>query len=246
MKVSAHPVDWQTQQKAERLVYNIDQKANYLKERYTPNKGVIEDKYYSTGCGRGFYTETRAGHFKLTLDSTTGQPASYVSRHQHIENGHQDETLTMQTSPEGGKSYERRFFYDGGGQITSHTETVKVSPDGSKEYAFKPDTKVNFTNWVRRNRSLQTLTGLTVGGGLGAAAGHALLGAPGALLGGLLGANVADLAIKDEQQVNNRSQPSSLEMSIWRPVDRLRTGVHVGGAVAGAGLIFALAFALTH
>ncbi|MBS2040934.1 hypothetical protein JST97_38465, partial [bacterium] len=223
--------------------YRIDQKISYLKERYTSQDGVYQDQYDSTGCGRGFLPETRRGFYKMTLDPNSGQPASYVARHEHIENGHSDETLRMQVTPDGGKTYERKFWMDGGGQITSYSETVKVGPDGSKDYQQKPDSKVNFTNWVRRNRSLQTLTGLSLGGGLGAWGGHALLGTTGAVLGGLLGANLVDLCVRGEQKLNNRSNPSRLESAIWHPVDQLRTGVHIGGALAGAGLVLAFAFA---
>ncbi|MBS2039842.1 hypothetical protein JST97_32960 [bacterium] len=240
MKISASPTDWQSQLKANELVNRLDERTAYLKERFPVRDGVIEDSYNRTGCGRGFAMETQRGFFKLSLDPKTGQTGSYQARHEHIENGHSDERVQVQTRPDGGKTYERKYWFDGGGQITSHTETVKLGVDGKREYEFKPDNSVKFTNWVRRNRSLQTLTGLVVGGGLGALGGHALLGPTGAVLGGLLAANVVDFVVRTEQEVNHRSHPSNLERKIWRPVEQLRIGTQVGGALAGFGLLMAL------
>ena len=180
MKVSSLPTDWQTRETANKLVYRVDQKAEYLLERHRPKDGVIEDRYYSSGCGRGFYTETREGNFRLELDPATGKPTSYLDRYAHTEGSYRDEVLSMKASPDGGKTYQRQLYHDGGGQILSQTETVKVSPEGTVDYELKPDSKVNFTNWIRRNRSVETLTALSVGGTLGALAGNAMFGGYGA------------------------------------------------------------------
>lgn len=64
-------------------------------------------------------------------------------------------------------------------------------------------------------------------------------------MGGLLGANLGNAVVSDDQKINHRSDPSNLERSIWRPVDQLRTGVQIGGAITGVGLIFALAAAIS-
>lgn len=245
MKVSSSPLDWQTRDTANKLVYRIDQKAEYLLERHRPKDGVIEDRYYSTGCGRGFYTETRDGNFRLELDPATGKPTSYLDRYAHTEGSFRDEVLSMKAAPDGGKTYQRKLYHDGGGQILSQTETVKVSPEGTVDYELKPDSKVNLTNWIRRNRSVETLAALSVGGTLGALAGNAIFGGYGAVMGGLLGANLGNAVVSDDQKINHRSDPSNLERAIWRPVDQLRTGVQVGGAITGVGLIFALAAAIS-
>lgn len=245
MKVSSLPIDWQTRQTANKLVDRIDQKTGNLLSSRRPQDGVIEDSYYSTGLGRGFYCETRKGNYRLELDPGTGMPKSYTDRYEHIEGGYRDETLKLEVAAGGGKTYSRKLYVDNGGQILSQTETVRTGPEGVTDYQLKPDSKVNFTNWIRRNRSVETLTALSVGGALGALAGNALFGGYGAIMGGFLGANLGNGVVADDQKVNHRSDPSKLERAIWRPVDQLRTGVQIGGAITGVGLILALAMAIS-
>jgi hypothetical protein len=245
MKLTNLPLsDWQNREAANKVVHKIDQKAAYRAQRQAKD-GVIEDSYYSTGLGRGFYCETHAGKFRVELDSATGKPKFFTERHEHTEGGYKDETLTMQVGADGGKTYSRKLYTDYGGQIFSQTETVKTAPDGTTtDYQVKPDSKVDFTNWIRRNRSVETLAALSVGGTLGALAGNFLFGGYGAIMGGFLGANVGNAIVAEDQKVNHRSDPSKLENAIWRPVDQLRTGVQIGGAITGVGLIFALSMAI--
>lgn len=245
MKVSSLPLDWRTRQTANELTNRIDQKAGYLVGRHRPKDGVIEDSFYSTGLGRGFYSETRKGNYRLELDPSTGTPRSYTDRYEHTEGGYRDETLKLEVGAEGSKTYSRKLYVDNGGQILSQTETVKTGPEGVTDYQLKPDSKVNLTNWIRRNRSVETLTAMSVGGSLGALAGSALFGGYGAIMGGFLGANLGNAIVADDQKVNHRSDPSKLERTIWRPVDQLRTGVQIGGAITGVGLIMTLAMAIS-
>lgn len=236
-------MDYQSQAQAYQLVRRVDAKVEGIQRHRTPKDGVIEDQYYSSGCGRGFATETHKGHFRLEVDGT-GRPVSMVDRHEHTEYGYKDETLRLESGSGGLKTYSRKLYFDGGGQITSQRESVQVGPGGFENYSLKNDAKVALPNWIRRNRSTQTLLGLVAGGAVGALAGNYALGLPGAVIAGVLGANAVDGVIRQEQRMNDRSLPSNLERAIWRPVDALRTGTQVAGAVTGVGLIFAFSAAV--
>lgn len=237
-------MDYQSQAQAYQLVRRVDNKVEGIRRHATPKDGVIEDKYYRSGCGRGFATETHKGSYRLELDRT-GRPVSMVDRHEHTEYGYKDETLRLETGADGRKTYSSRLYFDGGGQIVSHRESVQVGPGGFENYQLKNDPKVALPNWIRRNRRTETLLGLVAGGAVGALAGNYALGLPGALVAGILGANAVDGVIRQDQRLNDRSHPSDFDRAISRPVDALRTGVHVAGAVTGVGLIFAFSAAVS-
>jgi hypothetical protein len=237
-------MDYQSQARAYQLVRRVDTKVEGLRGYTTPKDGVIEDKYSRSGLGPGFYTETHKGFYRLEMDAT-GRPMSYVDRHEHTAYGYKDETVKMETGADGRKTYSSKLYVDNGGQIISHKQSVQVGPEGFENYQLKNDPKVALPNWIRRNRSTETLLGLVGGGAVGALAGNAVLGLPGALIGGVLAANAVDGVIRQDQRLNHRSDPSNFDRAISRPVDALRTGVQVAGAVTGVGLIFAFSAAVT-
>lgn len=172
------------------------------------------------------------GHFRLGVDGA-GQPVSLVERYERIEDGYKDETTTFSAAADGVKTYGRNLYFDNGGQIVSHSESLRVGPGGASNYQMISDSSVELPNLIRRNRASQTLVGLAAGGTVGAAVGNLVAGAPGAILGGLLTANLVDLAMSGEQKRNNASVPSGFDQAISGPVKALRVGVQAAGVAAG-------------
>lgn len=172
------------------------------------------------------------GHFRLKLDAA-GQPVELLDRHERIEDGYKAETVTISTAADGVKTYGRDLYFDNGGQIISHTESIEIGPQGPRNYKVAADSSVDLTNWIRRNRSSETLAGLAAGGSVGAVVGGLVAGVPGAVIGGLVTANLVDRVIAQDQKLNNASVPSDLDRAIGGPVKALRVGVQVAGVAAG-------------
>lgn len=233
MQVQSSPnLDYQTQQRANSITRKVDSTAAYLADRYIHDSnqtGEVQDKTYSTGCGRGFYSETHDVKWKMKFDPSTRKPTALDYDHLHEEGMMHRERLQLQSKPDGSKIYQRHTYYDGGGQIVSESETVRVSPQGTPEYKLQKHGNVRFENWLRRNPSLMMLGGIATGLATGGVLGSVVAGPLGGAAAGLMMGAMTSSFIEDYQMLNHRSNPDPLEYKIWRPVDHLETAVKVGG-----------------